>query len=730
MSIINTNIAALRAQAGSRSAQAGLERAMERLSTGLRINSASDDAAGLAIAQRMTADVRGLGVAIRNASDGISMTQTAESAMGEITNMLQRMRELAVQASNGTISNSDRNALQVEVSQLINEIDNVASRTSFNGTKLLDGAVSRFALQTGSRQGETISFNIKSARTYDLGAGEAPGLTATGSFEGTAADLSANWTMRSGDLIINGQTIGGSIISADNLSSEQKSASALAKAAAINQVSDKTGVRAVVGKTVMSGSAMTPAALTGTITINGKVSTSVSTTTDASTSRIAVVDAINAMSGETGVVAIDTGDEFKGVRLEAKDGRNIVVSLTTLTEAATGLRTGAQSGTFSLISTNGDSIEIKSSTTGNARLAGLAAGTYERGVSTFTTDARGVTSQADGSDVFVLTGQDLMINGTAIRATTAGDDIYSDDSAGSSRKAASGIAIANAINASSVQTGVTAKANAVRLNGATTTVIATTATATLVINGVSMDITLDQNHTAQETRANVVRQINSFSGLHGVVASDESLGGISLVAGDGRNVSIWFDSDEAAAANFGLADMTVQDTGAGYTALGVTNPASIATAAINTAYSSVTLSSAKSIDVQTGSAGFNTVSNFNGLGFEEGSLGADSGGLKVRDISIATQEGSTQALTAIDLALDQLSVNRAEIGSVQNRLEATINNLNSMSTNTVAARSRIQDADFALETTALARAQILSQAATAMLAQANQSKQSVLTLLR
>ena len=115
MTVVNTNISALTAQAGSRMAQAGLARAMERLSTGQRINSAKDDAAGLAISQRMTADVRGLSVAMRNANDGMSLAQTAESAMGEVTNMLQRMRELAVQAANGTVTGEDRAALQAEV---------------------------------------------------------------------------------------------------------------------------------------------------------------------------------------------------------------------------------------------------------------------------------------------------------------------------------------------------------------------------------------------------------------------------------------------------------------------------------------------------------------------------------------------------------------------------------------------------------------------------------------
>ncbi|MFN3592296.1 MAG: flagellin protein FlaA, partial [Thermaurantiacus sp.] len=247
MTIINTNLSALKAQNGGRMAMMGMERAMERLSSGLRINSAKDDAAGLAIAQRMTADVRGLTVAIRNAGDGISLAQTAETAMGEITNMLQRMRELAVQAANGTMSGEDRAALQVEVSQLKGEIENVANRTNFNGIRLLDGTSKNLTLQTGARAGETVRLGINSTRTSDLGTGEVPGLSATGAFAADAVTLAANFSLRSGDLFINGVSIGASVASSDSVSSGAKEASAIAKAAAINAKTAETGVRAVVG---------------------------------------------------------------------------------------------------------------------------------------------------------------------------------------------------------------------------------------------------------------------------------------------------------------------------------------------------------------------------------------------------------------------------------------------------------------------------------------------------
>ncbi len=729
MTVINTNISALTAQSGSRVAQNSLMMAMERLSTGQRINSAKDDAAGLAISQRMTSDVRGLAVAIRNANDGVSLAQTAESAMGEVTNMLQRMRELAVQAANGTVTGDDRKAIQAEVKQLTGEIDSVGGRTNFNGIKLLDGSAKALTLQTGSRAGETVSFAIGSTRASDLGTGRTAALTATGSFEAVATNLTANQSLTRGDLVINGVSIGSGSADDDNVSSTEKAASALAKAAAINRASAETGVRAVVGKTVLTGSAMTASAITGgTITINGKTTAAFDTTTNAAGSRKLAAEAINAISGQTGVTAIDTGDDNAGIRLEAADGRNIVVAFTTATAAATGVKAGAQSGTFSLVSENGRPINVESTSSGRLSRSGLAEGSFERGVSTASTDTRSVAAAA--ASAYTLNNGDLSVNGVAIRGATADDDTFSDASALSSKKAGSAIAIANAINAASDKTGVTAKANAQTISATTTTVIAATATATLGINGVNIDITLNQNDSAQATRANVAKEINKYSGLHGVTAADNGRGGLDLTAADGRNVSVYFDAAEGTAANFGLAGATIKGTGTTYTALGVADPTNLSAASVNTSYATVKLTSSKGIEVAAGSLAYGTSSNFTRLGFEENSYGTDKGGLKLKDIDVMTQDGATSALSAIDEALSSVSLDRANLGAVQNRLEATVNNLSSNSANLVSSRSRIVDADFSVETTNLAKSQVLGQAAQAMLAQANQSQQQVLSLLR
>jgi len=168
---IITNIASMNAQRNLGKSQKDLSQSMERLSSGLRINSAKDDAAGLAISDRMTAQIRGLNQAARNANDGISMSQTAEGALQESTNLLQRMRELAVQSANDTNSASDRASLDAEIIQLKEEIDRIAVTTEFNGRKVIDGTMTDATFQVGANAGvnQTITFSIDSARTADLG---------------------------------------------------------------------------------------------------------------------------------------------------------------------------------------------------------------------------------------------------------------------------------------------------------------------------------------------------------------------------------------------------------------------------------------------------------------------------------------------------------------------------------------------------------------------------------
>jgi len=708
MSVVNTNVKSLTAQASLSQVNKSMASAMERLSTGSSINSAKDDAAGMAITQRMTSDIRGFAVAIRNANDGISMAQTAEGGLGQINAMLQRMRELAVQSSNSSSSADNRAASQLEVSQLKQEIDSIASRTNFNSIKLLNGTASNLILQTGVNAGDTMTMKIDSASTKDIGLGARPSLTATGS-SGTPAGLTSY--LNAGDLVINGVTVGASLAASDLLSSGDKAASAIAKVAAINLVSATSGVTATVGATTVSGTAMTnAAAATGTITINGVATSSFSITADAGVSRAYTAAAINAISAQTGVTATDTGDINRGVVLTAADGRNITVVFGTLTNANTGVgATAAYTGSYQLASASGSAINISSTASGTLANSGLSAGTYTANVSGVTSVARAVATDLATvtSASGVLLAGTLTINGTAIDASLSASDTASDTAAASSTKAASAIAIAAAINAKSGTTGVTAKAEANEIVG--TSFVATAETKDLHINNVTIAITT----TTTSTRGDVVTLINNYSGQTGVVATDNGKG-LTLTAKDGRNISLATSS--VITGTYGLLAGTF--TAHASTALPAT---------ATTSYAKVSLSSDKSFVLAGGSEGN---AKFALLGFKTGTVGGSDNGAKVADLDVSTINGAQTAITALDAALKTVSLGQAKLGAYQNRLDAAVSNLTVANLNMSASRSRIQDTDYATESTNLAKSQIISQAATAMLAQANQSGQAVLALLK
>ncbi len=828
MAVINTNMMALTAQRNLNKTEGMLNQAMERLSSGLRINSARDDSAGLAIATRFDTQTRGMTVAMRNAGDGISMAQTAEGALGSMTDNLQRLRELAVQSANATNSDSDRASLNAEARQLIDEIQRVAEQTNFNGTKLLDGSFGKQIFQIGANKGETFEFTIAKMTTDKLGAGNTVGVAASGTSSALA----------NGDLIINGVSVAASTALDDTASTDSADASAIAKVAAINRISDQTGVVAEVETNVAAGSSMTAAALSGTVTIND-VSISVATGgVDTAADRAAVAKAINAVSDQTGVKAIDTGTDENGVRLEAADGRNIEIAFDTVTAAATGLASAnTYVGGYTLRATNNESIKIDSGTNGDSGLrnAGLVAGTYENQVATVSnqdgknasgsTTALTASDGSTGEDLALNTG-DLVINGVQIGAANASDDQASDTTANSSVKEASAIAIAAAINKTSDSTGVTATAdvNVVEGTSGTTTGTAGSDTIQLVING-KETATITSVGDLGKDRVAVVDAINTISGQTGVSAEDTGKG-VRLIADDGRNISIvaltkaasdvdkfglngiaeavpattigaktltigtttgdltvtgdntdlqgvtikfGTDSDAAAATSYDSATKTLTVT-ADWDDSGSNAPANLAAiqTAINTGlggagftgqvtlavsgtftasefdsagstkldagvrnaetyYSSVTLQSAKAIKIEAGTNGTTALEN---LKFKAGSFGGAESGQFLKDVDLSTVDGATKALEAIDNALETINSTRGNLGAVQNRLESTIENIQVTRDNLTASKSRIMDADFAAETAQLAKAQVLQQAGIAMLAQAKQAPQQVLSLLR
>ena len=295
--IINTNLFSLNAQRNLNTTQSALQTSLQRLSSGLRVNSAKDDAAGLAIAERFTAQIRGLNQAIRNSNDGISFSQTAEGALSTATNALQRVRELAVQSANDTNSSTDRQALNNEVQQLVAEINRIANSTQFNGQNILDGTSSTLVFQVGANQNQTISVNGVDARGSILGA--------RASVSGSISQTNLDATIAADDLVVQGIAVDLSGLSAGD--------STGAVVNAINQVTAQSGIQAQANTTVTTGDIAVAA---GSATINGVQVTLVGTAaTD--------VDTINALSAQTGVTAAVSG---ANITLSNTDGSAIAIS--------------------------------------------------------------------------------------------------------------------------------------------------------------------------------------------------------------------------------------------------------------------------------------------------------------------------------------------------------------------------------------------------------------------
>ena len=367
---INTNVASLNAQRNLSASQTNLAKSMQRLSSGLRINSAKDDAAGLAISDRMTSQIRGLNQATRNANDGISLAQTAEGAMQESTNILQRMRELAVQSANDTNSASDRASLQSEVDQLKQELTRIAETTTFNGKKLLDGSMISAQFQVGANAGETISFGIGSARSTDLGNhslttnNDQAGATYRGIEVATeaAAASAANG--------VGAQTL--TVVGKEGSSTVDVTAgdSAAKIAEAVNTKSGETGVTA----TAKTTATLSGLSADGSVTLNlqGTNTTAIGITATVLSSDLSnLASAINEQAGNTGITAT-LSDDKKSITLEQSAGYDIKVSdfshgAGAGTIALTGSETGAQTLTHGTTdsSTVGGQVSFSSSASFN-----------------------------------------------------------------------------------------------------------------------------------------------------------------------------------------------------------------------------------------------------------------------------------------------------------------------------------------------------------------------------
>jgi flagellin len=988
MAVINTNVKALYTQHALKGSARAQTVAMEQLSTGKRINSARDDAAGMAIAKRMSQQIRSLDMAIRNAGDAVALIQTAEGATGSITDMLQRMRELAIQAMNDTNAQDQRGYLDLEFQQLKQQIVTISEYTEWNGFPLLNGKIgepvgerpvyktvssadfdtifidpttTRSIAGAGAGEKQTLTLTLaadpltaagtlsvggvnvsvavgdnlagvankvvaalrssdaygaNSGRTVSAAAGvitvqyaptesevadisftTAAGVTAavatptkgiastvetftnagkflssgtlsitvpslasdgavtakfvdslgvettlTGTADidaglitftanagnnskiisdtltytlrdpsGTASDLTSRAVsltvdvagsvapLKTGDIVFVKRDTSGNVIERisipesearnDKLSPPNNAAgSAIAIAAAINSKTSDTGIAAVVNKNVMAGGPMSGASVvSGNLVINGfstpKIESIYNNPRD---TRAAVVEAINKISAQTGVVAINTGNDTEGVRLEAADGRNIEISYANLSGSANdfaarlGVRAGVQAGTYSLEARVETAIEIESIAGGDIGRARLTAGAYTQNISTLNSDPRAAVTAA--ANIKTLKDGDLVINGVAIPGTTNLDDKFSSTVSATSDRSASALAITTAINSQTALTGVTASTIGATTQGDTITRGTATGTQSLFINGIEVRVDFSVGTNTTDRINEIIKQVNLKVGEHGTQASKSPGGALQLTTVDGRNLSVWFNSVSASpaantavtASNFGLG------VGASDVAAGVKghSGATATYADAPTVYGRVALSSPNAFEIKPGSNGFS--GNFTTLGFQQGTFGgqvdnatskmtppnvgrlsfhvgasstqtihidfADYGaggpitGEITGDVALSNTEArvnridSTEAarsvLAKLDSALDKVNGNRAVMGAVMNRLDYIMENLSNVSMNTSASRSQIEDADYAKASTELARTQIMQQAATAVLAQANMDQQTVLKLLQ
>ena len=589
---INTNIVSINAQRNLGLSGNTLGTTMQRLSSGLRVNSAKDDAAGLAIAERMNAQSKGLAVAARNANDGISLAQTAEGALGKVGDMLQRMRELAVQSSNATNSAEDRKALQAEVNQLRSEIDRVAKTTTFNNQKILDGSFSGGVFQVGAGAGDNI-------------------------------------------------TVG---------------AITNAKASNLSNVTYGSNTSDVVKASDVSGYATKIDAGSLKIRVGSNAAVDLGEIAEANSGQERmgqVVAAINAKTADTGVTAFLEGDVDAGYKLQLRSASGDAISLQGFNTALTGF---------------GADVTVGLGATADAAHAAYTAAQTHIGTDwpaeTTTNLSTAFVALADGS--FVVPAEL-----TAIATNFSGAEAASVWS--------KGMAEFQAVVAAAEKTGAAGTPGTLALSDA----------------GAA---------TVKAALADLGKALNTAAALQG--------------ASNNKDV-------------FAELDKVLQQTDA-TTALDLTDlNAAITTATGKTITSSITLTaSSTAADLQA--AKNEILGKVDDL--MSGGIGINASEAKehvgIEGLDISTQAGAWEALSSIDNAIDQVNSARATLGALQTRFEKTIENIDIMNENISAARGRIVDADFASETANLSRAQILQQAGTAMVAQANQLPQQVLSLLQ
>jgi flagellin len=713
--VINTNVSSLNAQRNLNTSQTALATSLQRLSSGLRINSAKDDAAGLAISDRMTSQIRGLNQAARNANDGVSLAQTAEGGLAEVANNLQRIRELAVQSANSTNTSSDRASLNAEVTQLLAEIQRVSTTSQFNGQNILDGTFTSAQFQVGANANQTITASTGNSQT-----------SAIGSYQVTSNSISAvsGTALSAGQLTLNGFDVGSST-----------SGSAEAIAAAINSVSNSTSVTASASTSVTS--AISNAVLrnqtlqSGDLVINGVDVGAVAGSSNVATQGANVAAAINAVTSQTGVSASANAGSG-ALTLTSATGKTIDITTNAATPAdgatrvenATGLELAGATKSF------GNSV--------------ITVGSGARQVVTHTS-----TATSNSSDTLTVAGVTFTYSAGANSATNIQITANSSTQATNVRAALglnSTVTNAFTITGATTDAILTAKSN-VLSTAATNGLAAATATAnggafasTTAGAGVAIGDTLKVGGLTYEFTA------------HNATAVATS-GNIQVKLGTGGTAAT--DDDVLTATNLASAISAQQAAGNG--TVGFTSRTAGAVTVTNTLYGTAgvvpaptepisqgTVGAVASVDtagvsgIYTPSSTKGTLALNSGTSFSIGGTSPSSAGLgsasvalsAINSVNISTVGGANNAISLIDGALSQVATIRGSMGALQNRFSSVVSSLTASSENLAAARSRIQDADFAMETAALTRNQILQQAGIAMLAQANALPNQVLTLLR
>ena len=630
---VNTNVASLNAQRNLGTSSSNLQTSLERLSSGSRINSAKDDAAGLQIANRLTSQINGLGVAVRNANDGISLSQTAEGALQESTNILQRMRDLSLQSANGGNGDSERKALNDEMVQLKNELDRISTTTRFGSKTLFDGAFAE-NVQVGAQSNETISVKIDSFRTTDMGT--------KASREATSARLSAtapptSLTVSASGVAAQVQGVAPAEVNFAGSPSE-----------IIGNVDLDAGNTNIVffdNDIIRFNLLDESAAFVDSQTIVIPPATY--------TSQQDIIDVINAgfaasFPGTAFVEAFDAGSGRLGFRSLRDDP---------------GFQLAAESGFDNAFPT----LMGFASATGSANVPGNAPSSFDISFgseSPVTINLTGDYSDADTLRQSIQT----QIDGSALNGL-----VEVSEQGGVLSLQQTGSLGGEALTVSGAGADLIFGAGYSTVPG-----VAESGGFTLAVNGgAAQTLSIaDGNYTTLESLAdNLNQQIANNGTLSGQVRANVDAGRLQFVT-----------TDKGADAQIDLVDE------GGLAALGFAVADPLALTAEGVAEGAQALNSVEKID-------------------------------------ITTVEGAQAAIATIDAALQEVDVTRASLGAIQNRFESTISNLQNVAENAAGARGRIQDTDFAAETANLTKNQILQQAGTAILAQANQLPQAVLSLL-